>query len=184
MGQATCDCPLRPGKWCTWPDCTKRVTTGRARDFTSTNSSRGWRTIGGKRCYFKSKWEANYARFLQWRKATGEIIEWQYEPETFWFQDIKRGVRSYKPDFRTEWYAFSEEQIIERVQQGLFKGNGNDGNPVFCSYYEVKGYLDSKSRTKIKRFKKYYPDEILKVVGRQWFQMNESACRAIIPDWE
>ena len=54
----------------------------------------GWREIAGRRIYFRSRWEANYARYLQWLKDRGEIVDWEYEPETFWFEKIKRGVRS------------------------------------------------------------------------------------------
>lgn len=54
----------------------------------------GWREVGGKRCYFRSKWEANYARYLQWMKDQGKIAEWEHEPETFWFEAIKRGTWS------------------------------------------------------------------------------------------
>ena len=44
---------------------------------TRTNKA-GWREIGDKRCYFKSAWEANYARYLQWLKENGRIIDWEY----------------------------------------------------------------------------------------------------------
>jgi len=33
-------------------------------------------------------------------------------------------------------------------------------------YWEVKGYMDSKSKTKIKRMAKYYPDIKLKIIDR------------------
>ena len=44
--------------------------------------------------YFRSAWEANYARFLTWRK-----LAWEYESKTFRFEGIKRGTMSYTPDF-------------------------------------------------------------------------------------
>lgn len=93
-----------------------------------------WATIGGKRYYFRSQWEVDYAKYLDLLKQHGKIKEWEYEPETFWFETIKRGVRSYLPDFR----------VTE-----------TDGTVVL---YEVKGYMDSRSKTKLKRMKKYYPD--------------------------
>lgn len=92
--------------------------------------------IGGKRedlngIYFRSKAEANIARFFNFTKT-----EWQYEPREFFFDGIRKGSVSYKPDF----YLPGEDQWIE-----------------------VKGWFDSKSITKLKRFKKYYPAEFKKL---------------------
>lgn len=92
---------------------------------------------GGKRAdldygYFRSKWEANYARYL-----TQLEIEWKYEPKTFWFDGIKSGTVNYTPDF----YIPAEDTWIE-----------------------VKGQWDSKSKTKLRRFKKYYPKEFTKLL--------------------
>lgn len=101
-----------------------------------------WRTIGEKTHYYRSKMEASYARQLELMKKSGLIQEWYHEPETFWFLEIKRGVRSYKPDFK----------VINL-----------DGSHYWV---EVKGYMDAKSKTKIKRFNKYYPNEKLIVVTR------------------
>ncbi len=123
-------------------------------------STAAWAEIGGKRFYSRSLWERNFSRYLQFIKERGYIIEWTYEPTTFWFEDIKRGVRSYKPDFR--------------VMQ-------LDGT---CIWYEVKGYMDAKSNTKIKRFRKYYPDEKLIVIDAKWFSENNTKMRLLIPDWE
>lgn len=120
----------------------------------------GWREVGGKRCYFRSRWEANYARYLQWLVDQGEIKGWEYEPETFWFENIKRGVRSYLPDFR----------ITE-----------NDGRQV---YHEVKGWMDSRSRTTLKRMKKYYPDVPLVLIDSKIYKAIQRDVRAIVPDWE
>jgi len=123
-------------------------------------STQGWREIGGKRCYFRSRWEANYARTLQFLKEYEKIADWEHEPETFWFEAIKRGVRSYKPDFR----------ITEL-----------DGSH---RWVEVKGYYDAKSLTKIKRFRKYYPNEQLTLIDSKWFQKNNRKMRSLIQDWE
>ncbi len=49
--------------------------------------------------YFRSRWERNWARYLNFLVQHGEITGWEYEPKTFWFHKIKRGTRSYKPDF-------------------------------------------------------------------------------------
>lgn len=100
----------------------------------------GWREIGGQRCYFRSRWEANYARWLEALRARGSIVSWEFEPETFWFDGIKRGVRSYKPDFRVKY---------------------SDGRH---EWHEVKGYMDARSKTTLKRMAKYHPEETIVLV--------------------
>ena len=99
-----------------------------------------WATIGGKKHYFRSQWEVDFAYYLEMLKQYRQIQEWEYEPKTFWFEQIKRGVRSYLPDFR----------VTEKDQSII--------------YYEVKGYMDARSKTKLKRMKKYYPDVKLQLV--------------------
>jgi hypothetical protein len=120
----------------------------------------GWRTIGNKTNYYRSKWEANYARYLQKLKAENAIFDWLHEPKTFWFENIKRGVRSYLPDFQ------------------VFK------SPDSWYWVEVKGYEDARSKTKIKRLRKYYPHETIFLVSASWFRENTKNIRLIIRDWE
>lgn len=100
----------------------------------------GWYTIGGQKHFFRSHWEVDFACYLEILKKSKNIKEWEYEPYCFWFNEIKRGVRSYLPDFR----------VTE-----------NDGSQ---HYIEVKGYFDKKSLTKLKRLKKYYPEVELRMV--------------------
>lgn len=83
--------------------------------------------------FFRSKWEANYALYLDWLIKQKQILNWEYEAETFFFDKIKLGTRSYRPDFK----VFNNDGSIE--------------------YHEVKGYMDAKSKTKIKRMAKYFP---------------------------
>src|SRR6185437_15011059 len=120
----------------------------------------GWREIDGRRIYFRSKWEANYGRYLQLLKRCGQIKEWEHEPETFWFLEILRGVRSYLPDFK----------VTE-----------NDGGVI---YHEVKGWLDPRSRTKLKRMRIYHPQVKLRLVEKKFFSQNNKKLSALIPDWE
>ena len=59
---------------------------------------------GGKRAdlanrYFRSSWEAKWARYLNWLASLHEIWGWEYEPQTFEFVEIKKGTRFYTPDF-------------------------------------------------------------------------------------
>lgn len=124
------------------------------------DKSAGWREIGGKRCYFRSRWEANYARYLEWLKLRGEILEWEHEPETFWFEAIRRGTRSYLPDFR----------VTER--------NGRK------DYHEVKGYMDAKSVVKIKRMKKYYPHVRMIVIDGKAYKAIAKTMKPILRGWE
>ncbi len=126
----------------------------------SGKNSQGWRSIGGKKAYFRSKWEANYARYLQWLLERGEIARWEHEPQTFWFLNIKRGVRTYLPDFK-----------VTRL----------DGTHYWV---EVKGYMDARSKTKLKRFAKYYPDEKLELIDGKWFARNGARLKLVIKDWE
>lgn len=68
------------------------------------HAKRGWRTIAGNRVFFRSRMEANYARYL-----TFLGIEWLYEPKTFWFEGLKQGVVSYTPDF----FLVKEDLYVE-----------------------------------------------------------------------
>ena len=124
------------------------------------NASAGWREIAGKRMYFRSKWEANYARFLEFLECCSSIAKWEHEPYTFWFEGIKRGVVSYLPDFK-----------VTRV----------DGTHYWV---EVKGHFDARSVTKLKRMAKYHPKEQVMVVDKSWFQANTRRLRGWIKEWE
>jgi len=109
--------------------------------------------------YFRSRWEANWARYLEWMKGRGEIIKWEYEVDTFEFP-MKRGSRFYTPDFK------------------VFENNG------IIEYQEVKGYLDQKSATKLKRMKKYYPTIKIFLVDRPIYMLVLKGLSKIIPNWE
>ena len=111
--------------------------------------------------YLRSRWEANYARYLMWLESRGEIQRWEYEPDTFWFEKIKRGVRSYLPDFKI-WKTADSEPY----------------------YVEVKGNMDSKSATKLKRMAKYYPDVSLELCDVHVYSTIRTNFKKIIPNWE
>lgn len=120
----------------------------------------GWREFGGRRHFFRSRWESNYARYLEWLKINKKIADWEYEPKTFWFDAIKRGVRSYKPDFL----------VTE-----------NDG--TYC-WHEVKGWMDDRSKTTLKRMAKYYPLEKILVIDKKQYRSIESKMSRILSGWE
>lgn len=118
-----------------------------------------WLEIGGKRKYYRSRWEANYARYLEWLKINGQIKEWSHEPKTFWFEKIRRGTKSYLPDFL----------VTE-----------NDGSEA---YHEVKGWMDNRSKTKLKRMAKYYPEVKLVLIEAKVYNAIKKSMSKVIPDW-
>lgn len=119
----------------------------------------GWREIGGKRKYFRSRWEANYARYLQFLKENKEIVEWEHEPEMFWFTVNGKEV-SYLPDFRVTMNDNSQE------------------------YHEVKGWMDERSKLKIEGMKANNPDKKLLVIQGDWFNEKNKILAEKIKDWE
>lgn len=115
--------------------------------------------LGGR--YFRSRWESNYARFLNLLVAQKKIGAWEYEPTEFWFDAIKRGTRSYKPDFKVIHLDGSHE------------------------WHEVKGWMDPQSKTKLARMAKYFPSEKVVVIDAGWFrQARRGGLAACIPGWE
>lgn len=120
----------------------------------------GWREIGSVRKFYRSRWEANYARYLQWLKDNKQISDWQHEPETFWFEQIKRGVRSYLPDFK------------------VHEANGS------VTYHEVKGWMDDRSKTIIKRMRKYHPNINLIVIDAKQYNALSKRISRLVPGWE
>ena len=129
------------------------------------NQSLGYsRGKGGTRSdlgmYVRSSWEANVARYLNFLIKQKTIFKWEYEPDTFWFENIKRGTRSYTPDFKI-W-------------------DTENGDPY---YWEVKGYMDAKSKTKLKRMAKYHPDVKVVVIGKDEYN-DIKKNKALIKNWE
>ena len=87
---------------------------------------------------FRSASEANFARILKHLN-----VSYKFEQRTFFFHDYKVRPFQYTPDFQIE--------------------SGNNNWPS-NTWIEVKGYMDSASRNKLKRFKKCYPDEAAKMI--------------------
>lgn len=124
------------------------------------------RCAGGKRAdlndtYFRSSWEANYARYLNFLKGKGEIHDWEFECTTFVFETIKRGTRTYTPDFRV-WLT------AERAE-----------------WHEVKGWMDPKSKTRMARMARYFPTEKIVVIDATWFKSAvRTGLPSMLPGWE
>jgi hypothetical protein len=110
--------------------------------------------------FFRSMWEANWARYLRFLVEHGAIRSWAYEPRRFEFVAIRYGTRSYTPDF----------EIIEL-----------DGRTI---YEEIKGHLTEKSAVQLKRMARYYPDVRLRLItGKQYYAVARKVS-AMIPGWE
>lgn len=123
------------------------------------------RCASGKRAdlgdrFFRSAWEANYARYLNLLVAQKQIREWDYECQTFQFEKIKRGTRCYTPDFKVTF---------------------NDGHH---EWHEVKGWMDDKSRVRLDRMALYYPSEVVKIIGADWFKSANRGIAHVLPLWE
>lgn len=84
-------------------------------------------------------------------------IDFEFEPKVFTFP-VKRGTKGYTPDF-------------------FLKDSDH--------WVEVKGYLDVKSKIKIKRFKRYYPLEFEKftmVISRYSSEAKKFAEELDVPN--
>ncbi len=86
-------------------------------------------------------------------------VKWEFEPKTFIFKNITRGSVSYTPDF----YLPEEDKWIE-----------------------VKGWMDGKSKTKLKRFKQQYPEEYkkLELITEKEYKEIQRKISAFIKNWE
>lgn len=132
----------------------------------------------------KSSWERNVFRFLHY-------MHWahiKYEPMTFKFETPYRKALDYKPDFfavhpedykkGTSTYRRPEDDpstTPPRVDNGQLK------------IIEVKGRLDGKSKTKLRGFRKHYPDLIKQMIiiteSRNFDWVRQNLPEAAIMDY-
>ncbi len=109
-------------------------------------------TIGGKKFFARSAWESNIGAYLQYLRDRNEIADWAHEPDEFWFEGVKRGTRSYLPDFK-----------VFRIDGTIY-------------YIEVKGWMDTVSKTKLRRMKKYHPNvEVQLIDSKKYAKIKKSA---------
>ena len=118
---------------------------------------------GGRRSdlgglYVRSSWEANWARYLNWLKGIGEIRGWQFEAEVFAFP-VKRGSMFYTPDFKV---------------------TNKDGSVEF---HEIKGYMDQRSETKLKRMRIHHPRVKVVLVDKDAYHAVARKMSGL-PGWE
>lgn len=125
-----------------------------------TASWRGsWRQVGEQRCYFRSRWEANYARYLEHLVARGSIDRWEHEPHRFWFEETRGGARTYLPDFRVT------------TSSGV-------------SYHEVKGWMDARSLAVLSLMEREYPNVTIKLIDAKAYSSLEAEIGLSIDGWE
>lgn len=122
------------------------------------------RAKGGRRAdlnlFVRSSWEANYARYLNFLIKNNEITSWEYEPDTFEFADLRGSASFYTPDFK------------------ILKLDGK------YEYHEVKGWMDPKSATKLKRMHKYFPEVDLVLIHQDIYKALAREVSGVVPNWE
>jgi len=101
--------------------------------------SKGTKAPSGPWHPFRSKWELEYAKYLDVMKAAGQIRDWAYEGEHL---DIGIGAR-YTPDFRLVCF------------DGLIQ------------YREVKGYKREAAMVRLKVAAKLYPQYTFVLVTKK-----------------
>lgn len=121
-------------------------------------AKKGTVIIGEKTILVKSSWEANIAAYLEWLKGAGLLREWYYESDSFWFPEVKREIRSYKPDFK-----------VEELNGHIY-------------FLEVKGWMDQKSKLRLQYFSQYYPDVDLRLIRQVEYEQIEKD-KKDIPLW-
>lgn len=129
------------------------------RNSPSHSSGKGGRRADLGNRYFRSRWEANWARYLNWLQKHKNITGWDFEPDTFEFP-VKRGARFYTPDFKLTY---------------------PDGTVL---YHEVKGWMDPKSATKLKRMRIHHPKVKIKVIDKKEYQRIGNLIGRGLPGWE
>ena len=71
---------------------------------------------------YASKWEMQYAAYLDLRKTVGQVKDWQYEPDTL----VCAGGTKYTPDFRVTYPDDARE------------------------YHEVKGFWRTQDKVRMR----------------------------------
>ena len=120
----------------------------------------GERVVGKQRVYFRSRWEANYARYLEILKNDGHILDWQYEPHRFVFPRNRSGVRSYAPDFKIIYDA------------------------DYYEWMELKGWRKDKDVHKEELMDLHHPSEVILYIDKAGYNDLQDSCAHRIPDWE
>jgi hypothetical protein len=107
-----------------------------------------WAEIGGRRIYFRSRFERRWAEYLELMKKSKAIKEWEYEPKVFEFPK-QHGHTRYTPDFKVT---------------SMLGGH---------IWHECKGWIDGPSKSKLHWMSKYYPDEEIWLVVQGYSKRNK-----------
>jgi hypothetical protein len=130
-------------------DCGNKLPKKRKKNPKTTAASNYARTKKGIRSdihpkySFKSATEANFARILEYHG-----MPWKYEERAFTFDGYKNKPHVYIIDFEILGAAKRKKK---QLAEGLGEG-----------FYEIKGYMDPRSRSKFRRLKKCHPEEASK----------------------
>ena len=117
---------------------------------------RGWRG----EIYFKSKMEANVYRFYKYtQKRYNRFHKVEYEPEIFFFNSNRYGIRAYIPDIKIT-------------------------SPAGVRYIEVKGYVSSSTIKKDRLFSEDYSGLKLYYILPPTYKVIERLYASKIKDWE
>ncbi len=112
--------------------------------------------------YFRSTWEANYARILNY-----ENIVWSYEDSRFKMVDeFGEIVAVYTPDFFTDKW-------IE------VKGHADAANDWNCECSRCE-----RDKMKMLLFSEQYPDEELEIIGKKEYRELCQKYASVISHWE
>jgi len=144
----------RPPRTAEW---SRRIGVATAKRVAENPESVYSRCRGGRRADLENRFFRSSweANIARWLNV--QKIRWEYEPHEFEFVKVKRGARFYIPDF--------------------FLPDEN-------RYIEVKGWMDPKSRTKLKRMVKYFPLISIELIDAARYAQIARSCAGAIPGWE
>lgn len=128
---------------------------------------------------YRSGWERDFARVLEFLQNWGVVEGWDYEPQRFDFQGLgyKLGPFVYTPDFVVKFNDYIDQKKIEYIRDIL---------PVERSqtvYIEVKGQEKGKDRNKWRRFRKH-TGNTLWIIKKEEMFLLQTKFKQQIPFWE
>lgn len=136
----------------------KRMLDNKAKSNNYSRTKKGYFVKEDLLIPMRSSWELNYAHYLNKLQNENKIEKWEYEPDVFRFPELMIGLKVYTPDFK------------------VFYKNGS------IIYHEVKGWMDIKSKIKLKLMKTYYPKIKIKIIGKEQYKKIEKK-KDIILGW-
>jgi len=116
-------------------------------------------TVKDGKIYFRSRLEANWARYLDFQISSGALSNWLYEPAQFCFGSFRKN-NYYRPDF----------MLINM-----------DGTYHFD---EVKGWMDPNSKIRMKRMTRFYPEIKVEIVDSKRVASVAKKLKHVIVGWE